>query len=156
MTNEQWAKIKHFKPQGGLDQFGDPGLMDAHLVTMLDQFREYIGRPCLVTSGTQGIHSLNSLHYSGRAIDFVVDCGDRSRFDVFLELSRFPFTGIGVYPDWKWEGRARVIGFHVDNRAITYTDGRVQARWLRAFDRDEGKMVDHSVCESILNCYGVI
>lgn len=53
----------------GVDLDGLDPLMIAAWVEIVSCF-EQLGKPCIVTSGLEGRHSANSLHYDGRALDF--------------------------------------------------------------------------------------
>ena len=81
--------------------------MWAPLIWALDDVRRYVQRAIGVHESNPikeptSSHVPDSLHYAGRA----VDCYARNfpLWDFFLAASRFPFTGIGVYPYWNTPG----------------------------------------------------
>ena len=130
MTPEQWDQLEYFNRS---ENWGTPEKMRFELLWLLDRFRDRIGRPCIITYGTQGKHVKNSEHYKGNAVDFVLVLRGVSKLDALLELMRFPFTGVGVYPHWKYtyKGNTEVLGFHVDGREVSaLPQGMVQARWI--------------------------
>ncbi len=54
-----------------------------------DTFLKHVGRQCLVTSGREGKHGKNSLHYWGRAIDIRTnDLPNAQTHDIFFELKK--------------------------------------------------------------------
>lgn len=110
MNKADWASIRHFKAE---ENWGNPGLMQAVLVSELDAFRDYLAQNVVVTCGTQGKHADGSLHYVGRAVDIVVPGWTRPLIDLWIEASRFGFTGIGLYRDWCYNGN-KVGGLHLE------------------------------------------
>lgn len=63
-------------------------------------------------------------HGKGLALDIIVPSYAGRLLDLYLATERFKFTGIGIYPQWKYGGRI-VGGLHVDMRPAT-----MGARWL--------------------------
>lgn len=113
MKPTDWEAIRHFKPS---ENWGDVSKIDFQLVKTLDSFRDYIGTPIQITCGTQGKHVENSMHYLGKAVDIVFPSSDKDLlFDFFMCAVRFPFGGIGLYPDWKPSG-----GLHLDVRSAPF------------------------------------
>lgn len=110
-----WEKLKYFKYDSKVDNWGDPDKMNWALLTKLDAFREYIGSPVIVTSGTGGKHIANSQHYKGNAVDIVVPYYSPNLIELYLASERFNFNGIGVYPDWEYNGE-ETGGLHLDMR----------------------------------------
>lgn len=54
----------------GVDVRGlTPQMVLAYLIAG-DVYREKVGLPCVITSGSDGKHGPNSLHYCGKALDF--------------------------------------------------------------------------------------
>jgi len=108
MTEQEWGQIEHFKPDGTIDNFGDPYKMDFRLLWALDRLRDRIGKPFIVHCGydTEG-HLPNSLHKMGQAVDFHVK--GIKVFDMAEILNVvWWFGGLGVYPHWNKPG------FHID------------------------------------------
>ena len=84
------------------------------LLTELDRFRSYLGLRIVVSCGTQGTHTKDSWHFQGRAVDIIVpEPGALKPLDIWIEASRFAFTGIGLYRDWQYNGK-RTGGFHLE------------------------------------------
>ena len=106
--------VKHFTRDEKNDQgkicWGDPEEINPHLIYLLDQMRDFAGRPFRINCGTQGVHSPTSRHYSGDAIDgYFPGLTIREQFIIAI---RFPFTGIGLYPYWNNPG------LHLDIRQL--------------------------------------
>ncbi|BBO80185.1 hypothetical protein DSCO28_50570 [Desulfosarcina ovata subsp. sediminis] len=133
MTAEEinWDEIKYFSPR----DFDDPNVpgswrhMAADSILWLNDLRERTGWPIIPHNqyGVRGCvcvdpsgHSMNSRHYINypggcSAIDFHFAC-DASRREQAKAVMETRFTGIGVYYDWRWNGRLLPVGFHVDIR----------------------------------------
>ena len=105
MNSSQWDTIKHFSPS---ENFGDPSRMSYKLLLLLDNLREFIGRPIIIHCGYEERNN-NSYHCRGMAIDCHSDIG---LFNFYTAASRFDFTGLGVYPWWNNPG------LHLDIRPI--------------------------------------
>ena len=123
-----WDRITHYKRE---EWKYDPDKVDARLVQLVDEFTEYVkaeyGKKAFgvihVAWEADG-HTADSQHYAGLAVD--LHFAGVSLLDQFLAATRFPFTGIGVYPYWNNPG------LHLDCRVLT--DTNMGARWWR--DRD--------------------
>lgn len=119
MIASDWQNCKLLKP--GM-AWGDASKMNKWVVLELDAALSHLGRPFHIDCGCQGSHVANSEHAPGDAVDVCFPGASRlDLLDIFLEVSRFKFTGIGVYPDWK------MPGLHVDFRKAPY-----RALWLGA------------------------
>lgn len=128
MELNQWSKLDHFHAG---EAWGNPGQMNYSLLRRLDRARAYVGYPFIITSGNQGVHSPNSLHYQGRAVDFVVKRPKSVTLcDVLLSLLRFDFTGVGIYPHWKPSG-----GFHLE---FSGERDSVRKLWMGIYEKSEG------------------
>ena len=144
-TPETWDKVKHFRPNSLVDQWGDPYAINDDHILRLDDFRSYINTPVIVTAAvkTNG-HSTSSFHYSKKdkitgeeighcATDIVIPDYDLSPYDLILDALRFGFTGVGYYPHWKYKGKV-VGGLHLDSRPlIVGRDNTVEyahSRWM--------------------------
>jgi len=123
-----WATLKYFKATSITDKWGDPTKMDPFLMKYLDEFRDCVGTPLVVTSayrkGDPGQHGL------GKAVDVIAPQWGGSLFDLYLLAERFGFTGIGIYRDWLYNGK-RLGGLHLDTRIIvgSYNPALKGARW---------------------------
>jgi hypothetical protein len=138
MTLEDWERVKHFKMT---DAWGDPNKISKDLVTELESYREFIGKPMLVTSGCGGAHLDGSQHYEGLAVDLVFPgAKPADLLDAIIAALRFKFTGIGIYPYWKCKGE-RVGGMHLDVRAA-----QTKHLWMAApVTTPEGKVVQQYI-----------
>ena len=118
-TDEVWKKLKYFKKHSLIDRWGNVDLISDDLLLILDDFRHYIRKPVLVTSGTGGKHSENSQHSYGRAVDVCIPDFNHSPVDLCFTAMRFPFTGIGYYPFWMYNGEI-CGGLHLDIRPLNF------------------------------------
>jgi len=119
-----WQKLRYFKKEK--ENWGDPDLIDQDLLVYLDEFRHYLKTPVYVISGTRGLHSVNSLHYKGWALDIVIPNYDKSPLDLIFSALRFPFNGVGYYPGWWFKHKMNVVGgLHIDIRRTDH-----KALWL--------------------------
>jgi len=140
----KWEDLKYFKKESTTDKWGDPDRIDKFLLLYLDEFRDAIGTPLIVTSGFRkgdpGQHGL------GRAVDVVAPNFGGSLFDLYLIAERFNFSGIGVYRDWLYEGK-RVGGLHLDTRMLigTYKKEFMSARWLCIRPGTQGSLDANSI-----------
>ena len=125
---QDWNHFKYFSAHSLVDQWGDAMKMNFKLIAELDKFREHLKHPIIVTSGFRPGNP-KSMHAVGRAVDIVVPDFRNPLIDLFIEASRFDFTGIGMYADWKYNNRL-VGGLHLDNR-----DGE-EARWIGNKDNE--------------------
>lgn len=114
-----WEQLQHFKKS---EAWGDPDKMNHKLLIELDSFRDYIAVPIYISCGTQGAHATNSEHYKGNAVDIVLMSYKIPLFDVYLMAERFAFTGIGIYPFWRYNGSV-IGGLHLDM-------GERRGRWI--------------------------
>lgn len=116
----KWAYLKYFSEH---EAWGNPDAMSSDLLLMLDEFRSKLGERIVVTAGTQGMHSINSQHHLGKAVDIVMPDRRNHFLDVFFLAERLRFKGIGVYFHWNYHGQ-KVVGFHLDDRVKEF------ARWI--------------------------
>lgn len=120
-------------------------------MTHLEAFREWIDTPIFVLCGTQGIHSVSSQHYLGKAVDILFPLQTLQDLpDLFLGASRFPFTGIGIYPHWGLSG-VPIGGLHLDIR-----EAPQRALWLctiqdgkQAYSKLTWKSLDLAMTEAL-------
>lgn len=118
---EFWKEIKHFKPTERLETTSPV------LIRILDAYRDKLGIPIFVSRGTDppGTHdAVNSAHYPDeKGIGYAVDIiplrqGTSIKLlDCFLLATKYPFSGIGIYPYWLYTGggeNAEKGGLHLD------------------------------------------
>ena len=123
-----WDKINHFEQR----EFDDPKYpgsgryMSMDTVQLLDTLREDTGWPlithwavggCVDMHGDHG-HSEHSYHLQSMgasACDFHFNTEDSIREQV-AAVTHSGFNGIGIYFNWKWDGKILHVGFHVDRR----------------------------------------
>jgi len=144
-----WTKYQYLTPN---ESWGDHDKMSPVLLDKLDAMCRLMQSGIFVTCGTQGIHDDNmGLHSSGIAVDFIpMDLirGYTTLLDCFFMAARFGFTGIGLYPDWHYNGK-RTGGLHVDIRPAQY-----MAQWLAV--ATSGTQVYIRLSESNLIKWGAI
>lgn len=135
-TDHVWDKLQFFKKDSETDNWGDPDALDDQLLLCLDDFRRFIGVPVHVLWGTNGKHSANSFHYvqnGACAVDVAIPDYAGSPMDLLFDVFRFPFTGVGFYPDWKYHGKP-AKGLHLDRRPLKwdndFTVNYRQSRWM--------------------------
>lgn len=134
---DAWKGLKYFKENSTVDKWGDPSKIDMFLLRFLDEFRDSIKTPLIVTSGyrkgSPGQHGL------GKAVDVIAPKWEGSLFDLFLISERFGFTGIGLYRDWTYNGR-RTGGLHLDTRLVIGNNNPVKkgSRWIGVREGSEG------------------
>lgn len=140
---ETWERLRYFKPDG-LDNFGEPDLIDDKLLLRLDDFRHWLGIPIYVTHGVKKEgHSKGSYHYvenGACAVDIIIPDYHNTGVDLVLDANRFGFVGIGYYPHWRWNDR-EVGGLHLDMRPLGRHQGLHYkgARWMGVMEN--GKQV---------------
>lgn len=125
-----WSDLKYFKKDSKVDKWGDPSKMDIFLLLFLDELRDALKTPLIVTSGYR--KGDPAQHGLGRAVDVVAPKWEGSLFDLYLAAERFGFSGIGLYRDWAYEGK-KIGGLHLDTRMIVGNyklDECMGARWL--------------------------
>ena len=111
MTVGEFRKLKYFNEH---ESWGDISLLHLPLIQEMDKGRSMSGRPWYVTYGTQGKHADGSLHYAGKAVDFVMNAEGLNIYDTLFLMMRLKFDGIGIYPDAVYPGIKKVVGFHVE------------------------------------------
>jgi hypothetical protein len=120
-SKETWEKIRYFKPNDGVDNFGDPDAIDDLVLLRLDDFRHFLSTPIYVTSGIRpegsGRPSFHTRGKGGCAVDVVAPGYGGHPIDLIFSAMRFGFTGIGWYPDWSFHGY-KCGGLHLDTRPL--------------------------------------
>ena len=145
-----WDKIKNFSEN---ENWGESHRMNHTLLLLLDDFRDFIDSRIVISQGTQGVHSDDSQHYLGNAADIVCPDYTDGLFSLWMAAERFNFTGIGLYVDWKYQGR-HTGGLHLDVRALNYQrDGTLQykqARWMSYMEKKDD--IDQRVYLELNEC----
>lgn len=100
---------KYFKPDSKVDNFGEFYNIDPALLRRADELREAIGHPVFVTSGYR--RGDPNAHGKGLALDLI--CPGVPLMEFYKAAEKLDFSGLGVYPHWKWKG-TMVGGLHVD------------------------------------------
>jgi hypothetical protein len=127
MTPNEWSGLRYFDQY---ESWGDSERMDRELLGYLDEFRHFLGMKVVVLCGTQGQHVANSQHPYGKAVDIIVPNWKKHILDLMLAATRFPFRGLGIYPDWVYN-KKRVGGLHLDTRDLTISTPKVhKAFWM--------------------------
>ncbi len=90
----------------------DPEKIERETIITLVTFRKLIRRPIILLPGglTSGDHEPESLHFKGKAVDFMLGTQPPHLDFVVERMLRAGFRGIGVY----WNGRLN--SFHGDTR----------------------------------------
>lgn len=149
MTFQDWEQVKYFSRQD-IENLGDADRYQPPLIFAIDHWRENTGLPFIVNpyGGTLGKHSENSLHYTAEAIDFtLIKINNYTLLDVFISLSRYPFTEIGVYPDFEYNG-FRNGGFHVGLDPDNPLNVRPRKLWLKRRDHDYEALTQRNLLAS--------
>jgi len=145
-------KLDHHMP------WGEVWKMNPDLVMCLDQFLFDNSLDFQILCGTQGVHS-GKLHEQGFAVDFGVSCHKRRRFDVLIDLFRYPFRGIGVYPYGRYPKLKNPLALHCDMRPLTEQPFGVRKLWIGIpkdmTDRSQGNNY-YGLNEENLKRFGVI
>lgn len=123
--NPVWDRLKHFSPHSLVDQWGDPEKISTDLLLRIEAVRDFLGTPMIITSGYRA-QDKNSQHSLGRAVDVVMPDWDKSALDLYFELERFSFPGLGLYRGWKYKDQD-ILGIHLDVRELGL---KPNARWL--------------------------
>ena len=123
--------MRNFKPS----EFNHLDRMDSDFLNKVDRFRSWHGFPTLITSDWRD--SATSAHGRGVALDMVLflprywRTKQPSWFTIWQIAHQYGFRGIGVYFDWKVDGKP-VIGLHVDD---SDDDSRRPLSWVRISGR---------------------
>lgn len=148
---DNFKGIKYFKKS----EFHRPEMMDRNFLLKLDAYRKFTDMSLLVTSSTDGLHTQDSPHYLGLAVDIIplgMKQKDKTLFQMYLDAERFGFCGIGIYPHWKYKG-VEVGGLHLDHGKL-FNKNRAR-RWMGIKDQN-GKQSYIALNEFNLKQYKVI
>lgn len=148
MSSPLWKSYRHF---GEFEAWGDPSKMQHELLSELDEFRTFLGRPMTVLCGTQGVHAKFSKHYKGEAVDITL-LDPKALFDAYLAALRFKFTGIGLYPHWKYNG-VIVGGMHLE---LANPAPPRRLFWLGVHDEKTGLQAYEALNSKTLSLYKLI
>ena len=147
IKQRHWKQIKHFKPR---ENFGDLNLFSFNVLKLLDQQTEfaknilYPNRKiyCIIHSGAGGVHSKNSQHYLGLAVD--VHYTNMSLYEQIILSLMFPWSATAFYPTWNNQG------LHLDlrkqkqyeRRAMWYTYSIIENRkTIIKYENDKSKVI---------------
>jgi len=159
-SEETWKKLKYFRKDSTVDNWGDADAIADSLLLRLDDFRHFIGTPVYVTYGvsTSG-HAEKSYHYRANgacAADIVVPYWSTGAIDLIFAAERFGFSGLGYYPHWKWRDQI-VGGLHLDTRPLGVdpdsTANYREARWIGILV-DKKQIYVPLTYKNLLNCGG--
>lgn len=128
--------------------WGDYSKIDPDLISKLEDFQTKIGLSVIVTSGYRP-QSDGSQHQLGKAADIMVPSG-MSLLSLYKVAEDCGFTGIGIYPDWRLEGK-KLGGLHVDVRDRQGP----HAKWM-GVSQGGGKQVYIALNDENLQKYGVV
>lgn len=120
LEESKWKSLKHFTAN---ENWGDPQRMNRGFLQSLDSFREHINTQIFIICGTQGKHCEHSSHNQGIAVDIVIP--KLKCIDAFWKIMRWPFTGVGIYPFWEYQG-IKLGGFHVEQGDVS----KVMRLWM--------------------------
>jgi len=110
------------------ENWGDPKKVSIPLIKQVDKYREALGHRLHISPIEGAVyaedkgHTEDSWHYiiPGRnnlamALDAFPE-GDL--FRAWILALKFPFSGVGVYPYWKWPAKGLIGGIHIDVRPV--------------------------------------
>jgi len=124
MGMEIFKDITYFKQT----EFDYPENIDTTSLLMLDRMRHIEGGIkdifiCVNADFAYEGHSKNSWHYRGKAFDIsILDRKTKEPLPIleqYIMVTRYFFTGIGVYPYWNRPG------LHIDTRPMTIYSRRI-------------------------------
>lgn len=117
------------------------------LIDNLKDLQAFIKVPIIITSALRPGDPAE--HGRGLALDVMVPTYPGALLDLYLAAERFDFSGIGVYPEWRYNGN-KIGGLHLDLRAADYG-----ARWLGIKD-SKGNNLYLALSSENLRKHGVI
>lgn len=147
-----WQSLKYFSEY---ENWGNPQGIDPKLLMILDAYRGELGLPLYVSVGqaTSG-HSEKSAHYPDKnGISYAVDVfplrfdsPSKSLLDCFFLATRYPFSGVGLYPYWRYTHPKNGInivekgGLHLDTSPYRNMPAmRASGHWLGVPGGEENK-----------------
>lgn len=123
-----WGFVRHFKES----EFDDPTVpgsgqyIDGKLVMKLDELRHRTGWPIVVHSVVGGAVDMQGMHGHQKGSFHLLSKGCLAAdwhfvTEVAPRIQSFAvlcggFSGVGIYYDWRWNGRDLEVGFHTDVR----------------------------------------
>ena len=119
-----WEQIEFFNRE---ENWAEPDMASPRLLLTLDAYRRDLGIPLYVSKGLgeKGSHdATSSTHYEDDAgvfhgVDVIPLLSKFNRvtlLDCYIKATQFPFSGLGMYPDWKYT-HGKIIergGLHLD------------------------------------------
>lgn len=144
ISSANYSSLKYFKAS----EFSFPELMCPKFLTKLDHFREFLGSRLIITSSNSGLHCQNSYHYQNIAVD-VMAPDITSLIDFWIAAEKFNFSGIGLYPDWKYIGNIHG-GLHIDDRPIINHGARWMCKINEKFEKKYFKLSHDNLSELYL------
>lgn len=114
--------------------------------TLLTDLQRRINSQIVVTSGFR--QGDKAEHGKGQAVDIIVPDYKGRLLDLYMTAERFNFGGIGVYPEWSFNGVV-TGGLHLDTRPLT------PGRWVGVKGAD-GVNQYLALDQATLKKYGVI
>lgn len=126
-----WKTLRYFSRR---ENWGKPDLVDPKLLLILDAYRHELQVPLYVSKGVSppGSHDAqDSAHYIDEktgyasAVDLIPllsQCSALTLLDCYLLATKYPFSGIGIYPHWrlsKIAGSGKIVergGLHLDTK----------------------------------------
>lgn len=112
--HSQWDKLRYLHPDEGA--WGSSHKMDKYFLNVLDDFCELIKERCVVIDGyreNNGFFLGDAAHTVGKAAKIVAPKFAGHLLDLYLEATRLPFHGIGIYRDFTY-GTEKLGGLHID------------------------------------------
>lgn len=130
--------------------WGDLEQVNPYLIDILNRYGEYLhntygAKIALHNAYSTSGHSKKSQHYKGNACDIHVVGIDL--FTAWLASLRFPFTGIGIYPEWNNPG------LHLDVRYLDRINRQPVKKAMWSYYNKKYRAIDKNLLEVL--CRGL-